>query len=195
MNFAKIGTASFISFIFIGTIALFNPPAPEEDIQVYTEAVTAEPKAVNTTKYVSYDIPDGDTSFKSYMDYRAITNTDSKQYHLQQDAHTGIYGIRMYEDYYMIAVGSYYADSIGDILRITLDTDEQFYAIVGDFKADKDTDILNQYHPMEHDMKNVVEFIVDTQELNRDVRLSGSIGTYVKFNGNIKSIERVYQYE
>lgn len=195
MNFAKIGTASFITFIFIGTLALFDPPAAEENIQAQTEAVTYEAKAIPTIRSIAYDIPDGDTSFKSYMDYRAITNTDSKQYKLQQGAHTGIYGIRMYEDYYMIAVGSYYADSIGDILRITLDSGEQFTAIVGDFKADKDTDTLNQYHPMENNIKNVLEFIVDTQELNRDVRLSGSIGTYKKFNGNIKSIERIYDYE
>ena len=195
MNFAKIGTASFISFILIGTFALFDPPAAEENIEAQTESIAYEAKSIPTTRYVKYNIPEGDTSFKSYMDYRAITNTDSKQYKLQQDAHTGIYGIRVYEDYYMVAVGSYYADSIGDILRITLDSGEQFTAIVGDFKADRDTDELNQYHPMEHGMKNVVEFIVDTQELNRDVRLSGSIGTYKKFNGNIKSIERVYDYE
>lgn len=195
MNFAKIGLASFMIFTLVGTVVLFDPPAAEEDIQAYTEVTNTEPVTIPTVRYVSYNVPDGDTSFKSYMDYRAITNTDSKQYHLQQDAHTGIFGIRMYDDYYMIALGSYYADSVGDIFRITLDSGEQFEAIVGDFKADRDTDSLNQYHPMENNMKNVVEFIVDTQELDRNVRLSGSIGTYKKFNGNIKSIERIYQYE
>ena len=33
-------------------------------------------------KLVSYSVPDGDTSFKTYMSYKAITNTESAQYQL-----------------------------------------------------------------------------------------------------------------
>ena len=42
----------------------------------------------------SLPIPDVNTDFKTYMDYRAITNTDSVQYALQQEAYTDSQGIR-----------------------------------------------------------------------------------------------------
>ena len=194
-DFSKIGLSAFIFITLVGNIIMFDPPKEEESIQSYTESAVERPTPVPTTRYVEYDVPTGNTSFKSYMDYRAITNTESRQYKLQQEAYTDDYGLRMYDDMYMVALGSYYVDEIGDIFRITLDNGTVFYAVAGDLKADKDTDECNQYHPMENGLRNVVEFIVDTRELNSSVRKSGTIGTYTEFKGNVTSIERVYKYE
>lgn len=195
MNLSKIGFGAFIFMVLVGNIVLFDPPKEEEAIQSYTESAVERSAPVPTTKYISYDIPNGDTSFKSYMDYRSITNTESKQYRLQQNAYTNDYGLRMYDDMYMVAMGSYYVSEIGDIYRITLSNGTEFIAVAGDLKADRDTDINNQYHPMENGMRNVIEFIVDTKELNSKVRQSGTIGTYAEFDGNVISIERIYNYE
>ena len=57
--------------------------------------------------YTSYNVPDN-SGFKSYMSYKTITNKTSKQYNLQQKAHTGDYGIRMVSDRYCVVLGTYF---------------------------------------------------------------------------------------
>lgn len=129
------------------------------------------------------------TSQKTYMDYRTITSPSSKQYALQQDAWTDEYGFRRYEDYYMIALGTFYTgDSCGKVFRITLDTGVSFMAITGDIKADIHTDAMNQ-----HRNGNVVEFIVDTDALSDTCKQMGdmSYANECMFSGNIESIELV----
>ena len=133
-------------------------------------------------------VPDVDTSFKAYMDYRAITDRGSAQWELQQEAETDGNGLRMHGGRYMIAVGTYYGD-VGDELTVTLDTGESFEAVIGDIKADCDTDPTNRYFPMEQG-GNVIEFIVDVRELPRDARRAGDISEIDGFDGNIKRIER-----
>lgn len=133
-------------------------------------------------------LPDIDTSFKTYMDYRAITDTSSPQYELQQEAYTDSDGIRRVGDDVCIAVGSAYADNIGDRLEITLESGSTFTAVVGDFKADRDTDSKHMYYPVCEGMGDVTEFIADTSKLDRQVRISGSIGSVEKYSGCITSI-------
>ena len=70
-----------------------------------------------------------DTSFKAYEDYSCITNTESTQYKLQQQAWTDSNGLRRYGDEYMVAVGSYYGD-VGDHIIVTLDTETTLAAKV-----------------------------------------------------------------
>ena len=50
-------------------------------------------------------IPNCDTSFKSYMDYRYITNKASDQYKLQLSAWTDNMGLRRVDDYYLVEIG------------------------------------------------------------------------------------------
>ena len=138
----------------------------------------------------SMAVPEGDTSFKSYMDYRAITNTRSEQWKMQQTAYTDG-GIRRYKNGdYMVAMGSYYGE-VGDRFHVTLDTGETFDVVMGDAKADSDTDRRNQYTPCGGG-KNVIEFIVDTSELPREARRMGDV-SYADdiFEGNVEKIERI----
>ena len=155
--------------------------------------IVEEPKTYSK-KIIEYSVPLGDTSFKSYMSWKAITNTDSNQYKLQKSCWTDKKGLRRYNQDYVIALGSYYADYIGERFTITLDTGKSFTAVVGDFKADKHTDDTNKYTPMENGGKNVIEFIVDTSELDSTARKMGDI-SYAGFKGNVESIERVVEYE
>ena len=183
----------FISGIMAGSCAIMahNHKTPEDtqayaEPEHYTRAMTYQ-----SVSYTEYDVPAGDTAFKSYMSYKAITNTKSDQYKLQQKCWTDKNGLRRYDgDKYVIALGTYYADSIGEEFRITLDTGKSFNAVVGDFKADRHTDALNQYTPMEN-RKCVVEFVVDTPSLDKTAKRMGDISYIKGFNGNVEKIENV----
>lgn len=129
--------------------------------------------------------------FKSYMSYKAITSKSSKQYKLQQVANTDSNGFRRIEDYYMIATGSYYGD-VGDILLVELDNGNSFYAIKSDAKDNKDTDEENKV--CIHD-GSIVEFIVDTSNLNKMVKKMGDASYLSGFDGNVANISVVGKYE
>jgi|InofroStandDraft_1065614.scaffolds.fasta_scaffold05138_5 hypothetical protein len=147
-------------------------------------------KTENSQEFISMDVPDSDSSntgFKSYMDYRAITNKRSDQYQFQQEAITDENGFRVYDDCKMVAMGTYYVDKIGDKFRITLEDDTVFYAIAGDVKSDLHTDTKHQ-----HKNGNIVEFIVDTQEISKTCKKMGDM-SYAGLNGKIKSIEKVIE--
>lgn len=138
---------------------------------------------------------DIDTDFKAYMDYKCITNTKSPQYKLQQYAWTDEYGLRRLDDYYLVAMGSYYSSTVGDCFKITLDTGETFDVMIGDCKADCDTDSEHMYHPMSDNRGNVIEFIVDTKSLPKDVKWMGTVSAIDIFEGNIESVEKIQYVE
>lgn len=136
---------------------------------------------------ILFDVPDADTGFKAYMDFRSIKDRTSAQYQLQQEAWTDEQGFRRYGDRYMIALGTFYSKQCGGVFRITLESGASFEAVVADIKADADTDTLHQHHE-----GNVVEFIVDTSEISRDCRVMGDMSwAGEKFWGKIVVIECV----
>lgn len=156
------------------------------------QAPNYEPVKIMYEMYDSVaNVPYGDTSFKSYMDYRCITNRRSPQYRLQNECWTDADGLRRCGDDYVIAVGSYYADHIGDRLEITLESGDEFTAVVGDFKADAHTDSTNRYYPMSGGRKNVIEFIVDADSLDRTARRMGDISYIDGFSGDIADVEKI----
>ena len=141
-------------------------------------------------------IPNCDTSFKAYMDYRCITNKASDQYKLQLSAWTDDMGLRRVDDYYLVAMGTYYSDNIGDKFRITLEGDKTFDVMIGDIKADIHTDKNNMYSPVYNSdgsfkSANVIEFIIDKQVISKKVKLWGDVSAYDEFAGNIVKIERI----
>ena len=129
---------------------------------------------------------------KSYMGYKAITNTKSKQYKLQriEDVYTDEYGFRRYGEYYFIALGTYYTKDIGTVFSITLDNGTTFQAIVGDIKSDNHTDKHNQKHSIDG---SVIEFIVDSGKLNKEVKESGDVSKLPgkQFEGKIIGITKL----
>ena len=143
-----------------------------------------------------YDVPEYDTSFKTYMDYRCITDKNSEQYRIQQLAWTDDDGLRRLGDTYLVAMGTYYAEECGKAFSVEFDTGEAITVVVGDIKADCHTDINNQYSPVyDNDgnmiSANVLEFIVDTQEMTRATRRLGSVENCANLKGNIQSITAV----
>jgi hypothetical protein len=136
-----------------------------------------------------FSVPDVDSDFKSYMDYRAITNRHSDQYMLQQECSTDPdTGIRVHNGYYCIALGTYYSSTIGERFKITLDTGEELLCEIGDIKADCHTDDTNRYVPCNG---NIVEFIVDTKKLPKEVRRMGTLSAIDIFEGSVESIEKL----
>ena len=143
-----------------------------------------------TAKYVSHDTYDApeNSGFKSFMDYRTITNTESKQYKLQQHyAYTGEHGIRMADSRYIVAIGTYFTPDIGQYFDIILENGTVIPCILGDQKADADTDSDNIITKHNGCMS---EFIVDSDALNKDVKFYGDMSYCLKdWDSPIKTIK------
>ena len=131
-----------------------------------------------------------DGKFKTYMDYRAITRKSSPQYQLQKLSWTDEDGFRRYEHYYLIALGSAYTNQIGETFDIILSSQEVKHCMIGDVKADKDTDKSNRF--IEHN-GNIVEFIIDREVMDREVLSRGDISS-LGFEGSITTLIRT-EYE
>ena len=129
----------------------------------------------------------GGGEFKCYEDHRCITDTGSPQYALQQKAWTDDYGLRRYESYYCVALGSAYGSEIGTKYLITLSSGAELMVILADQKADRDT---VQGHTRDRSGA-VIEFVVDTPALPYEVKQSGSVSSIPGFNGEVKEIRRL----
>lgn len=126
---------------------------------------------------------------KSYMDYTKITSKSSPQYKLQHSvAYTGDTGIRMVDDRYCVALGSFYTHTIGQYVDLVLENGTIIPCIIGDQKDDRDT---NSSNTIAHD-GSATEFIVETRALPRMVRRMGDIGyTFDNWLPNVVEI-RIY---
>lgn len=149
-------------------------------------------------QYVVLEVPNhDDNSFKTYMDYRAITDRSSKQWKLQQEAYTNEYGFRMVDDYYCIALGSAFSNKIGAKFEITLQNGQTFKGILADQKSDLHTDKTNRYMELSNGKINVVEFIVETEKLEKLPRIMGDVSHTSSglFDGEIVEIKEVIDEE
>lgn len=150
------------------------PPEPEPETEILE----------------SLAVPTGDTGFKAYMDWKAITNKKSPQYRLQQQAVTDANGFRRLADDYMVAMGTYYARSCGERFRIELDSGAVFTVIISDIKSDRHTDASHRYTQAGGGRKNVIEFIVDQKSIPKACRQAGDMSA-AGLEGNILSISRI----
>lgn len=137
-------------------------------------------------------VPDYCGTFKAFMSKNALTSVSSPQYKLQQDSAMWIdaSGMQRYNDDYVIAVGKYFADAIGDRLLVTMENGTTFTAVVGDFKALAHTDPSNMYNP---GSMSVIEFIVDMKALDKTVMKMGDVSYLPDLNmkGKVKSMQRI----
>lgn len=150
-----------------------------------TPTPTAEPTPTMTPSPTPKPIS-GQTTFKTYMSYKAITLKTSPQWKLQEKAYTGDYGIRMVDGRYCVALGSAWAREIGTKLDVYMDTGEVIKVILGDCKQDIHTDKTNRYGARNGD---VLEFIVDTAAMPKEVKNCGNYG--IIFKGKVVGMERV----
>lgn len=185
-------------------------PEYEEQIEEpqISEIICEEVVPVSEWDFSNYHLP---TYFKSYMDYRKLTDETSDQWAMQQEAYTDpLTGVRKIGDDYLVALGTNFGNSVGHRFLITLDSGFSFTVVTGDIKADEHTDDTNTYRSVfrengEH-IANVVEFIIDYDVLSvlfpeviRDGDVS-SLSPYERnegiegipnFNGNIISVKEL----
>lgn len=167
-----------------------------DPVTVYTGTVftpQTEPRFVEIEQivYNELELPEeADGKFKTYMDYRRITDKTSKQWKLQEQAWTEERGFRKIGEHFLVAVGTFYADEVGKELLIEFEDGQQIKAIVGDIKQDRHTDSTNRYVPVNG---NIVEFIVDVEKLDPEVIRRGDV-SLLGLNGKIISIWEVEKY-
>lgn len=134
----------------------------------------------------------GDTSFKSYMDYRCITDATSNQYQLIYSDRiiVGNDGLLYDEDGFIgVALGTAFGQ-VGDKFIVELDNGHIIKVIKVETKSDAHT-IDGMYHKTDG---SVVEFVIDIDKANKTYPLCITMGSFNyenKFNGNIKSISKV----
>ena len=126
--------------------------------------------------YIEYIVPIT-SGFKSYMPYaksdgESIFNENSNQYKLQQQCHTGLYGIRVKDGRYCVAIGTGFNADVGTYFDLILANGTVIPCIVADIKADRHTDSNNMVT-----IANgcLTEFIVDSSTLNRKAKRMGDI--------------------
>lgn len=119
-------------------------------------------------KHESYLI-DNHNGKKTYMSFRAITDFTSKQYVLQQKAYTDEFGFRKIGNRYLVAIGTAFNASVGQYFDAELENGTIIECIVGDIKADKDTDKSNVFTKQ----GCCLEFIVNTKTLEPLVKKMG----------------------
>ncbi len=165
------------------TVTSIETVSPETTISVSNQSS----ETVN-----DYDLFDTyPTWFKAYMDYRTITDTNSIQYQIQQQAWTDTYGLRRLGDDYIVAMGTgWLMEGCGERFLVTLENEIQFTVTVGDIKADCHTDPTHRFRSCGGGA-NVLEFIVDTDLLSADAVQAGTVSVYPAFSGNIQRIERI----
>lgn len=199
----RLGICATASVVIVGFLATHRNTSEIEDAKLSASSYVCEPTTIEVAVDIpevetckadnieTLSIPELDTSFKSYMDYRTITCRVSTQYKMQQEAYTDELGLRKIGDYYCVALGTYYSPNCGKRFHITTDTGNEFNVIVSDIKNDIHTDETNRYVPMSNDSGNVLEFVVDISKLDEYVKKLGNIGGYEKFSGNIVAIKPI----
>lgn len=165
----------------------------EEKAEEETKEEFEEKPEEEVNENILPTLPSGDTSFKSWMDYTAITNKQSPQWKLQEQAYTDENGLRKVDEYYCVAVGTGLSKGIGTKLIVTLDTGIEIPVIVADHKANRHTDATNTYMAMNNGRINVVEFVVEYSRLAEKTKLMGDV-SYVpggQFKGQVVEIKGV----
>ena len=139
--------------------------------------------------YREIAVPAHSKDFKSYMSYKAITRKSSLQYKLQANyAYTGLYGIRMVNNRFCVAIGSYFGTQIGQYFDLVLANGTVIPCIMGDLKANQDTDRQHIFS------RNgcCSEFLIDKSALVRPVKNSGNVSSATpEWNSPVVAI-RVY---
>lgn len=190
----SVGLASVLLLVAFPMAVGFDNTAAEISEEAVVEEADDERYQIPATQYASleaipgtpYEVPKEESGVKRFMDYRTITDRTTSQWALQQEAATDEYGFRRYGGAYMVAMGTYYAQTCGDVFEIVLDSGFSFTALVSDIKRDCDTNEKNQ-----HREGNVVEFIVDTQVIPRDAALMGDMSYGTPMQGRIVAINKL----
>ena len=155
----------------------------------------------DTESYYESSGSSGAGTIKTFEPYTAITSKSSLAYKLQHSktCYTDRQGFRRFDTpnkkyvaLYMVAMGTFYGKT-GDILQIQLTSGKSFSAIMGDVKADKDTDALNKYCVADG---SEVEFIIDKSVFYVNSKKARTLGdcSVLGFEGKVRSVTNKGSY-
>ena len=155
-----------------------------EELQKQVDELKEENEKIKNAKNMG--VSTQASSFKSYMDYRTITDKSSDQYKLRQMATTDSNGLRKIGDYYCVAMGTFYG-KVGDTFYVETDEGASWKVILADIKSDKHTDSTNRYTKANGCM---MEFLVDTRKIPSSIKNSGTVNG-LGFQGNITTVKEI----
>lgn len=162
----------------------------EEEIRIRNGRIEElEEEVENWKNGCGVVMPNG---FKSYMGVDTL-NKNSKQGKIvfNSNSYTNEDGLRIYRengvDYYCVALGSYYGN-VGDKFWVETDKGNKYRVIKADEKADKHTDPTNRFT-----IANgcIMEWIVEVNKLDPNVRRSGNINNVKSVSGQIITISKI----
>lgn len=136
-------------------------------------------------------LPSLSTVRKLTTDYRFYNIPGSPHNRLQKAAWTDEIGCRRYNEDYIVGLGTFYTETIGDRFEITLANGKVFTVILGDGKADVDTDAeTHMYTPCpqygtDELGANLLEFIIDQEVMTKECYEYGGIDYYEEFRSDI----------
>jgi hypothetical protein len=164
----------------------------------YYDIINSSSQAKKNTDIYNKEflVPWQNSDFKAYMPYDAITDKSSAQWYYRNNAWTDSNGLRRVDDDYLVAMGTYYSESVGERFRITLDSGDIFTVRIGDIKNPIHTDIYNMYTPVKDSSgnfysANVLEFLVDTDKLDSKAAKLGTVSCIKGLKGNIAKVEKI----
>lgn len=156
----------------------------EENTKLKKEISKTQAKTYSTKTTTKTNSKD----FKSYMPYTAITNKASKQWKLQQSAYTDANGLRCINGRPMVAVGTGWGLSVGNIALITCDNGNKFEVVIGDIKANIHT-LADNKTTLSNNCR--CEFIVDSKRLNSKVKSSGNVAVLQQYSGYVVNVQKI----
>lgn len=164
-------------------------PKPKPPVLLATAAASRGGEPVRT---VSMSVPAVNTSFKTYMDYRCITNHRSKQWELQQNAYTNQDGFRMIGGDYLVALGTFYTSGCGERFLVTLSSGKTITVMTGDVKSNAHTNGTRQYCPRSDGSGNMLEFIIDQNKMSPKALRAGNLSC-MGLEGTVVKIEKIVE--
>lgn len=154
----------------------------KEEINMLNDLIVHASESKDSSKE---RLPKGPTNMFCYMDYRKLKNQTANQYWLQQECTTNDMGIRTYDGYLCVALGSAYGQDIGDTWRVTLQNGTIFDVILADCKGD-DAGSEFGHKCTNYDGQeclNLIEFVVDIDCVDEDVKNAGTFSMLDCFGG------------
>lgn len=184
-----------IVILLLGLLIISLTPIMITDIVMYNEEIEV---CDNEPTLIEIELPQGkDTKNKTYMDYKLITDKTSPQYKfIQENCRVSGNGFLMVNDeWYCVALGSYFSDNIGTKYIVTLDSGKQIKIVKAEVKDNLHTCDLNYQHKIDG---SVIEFLLDTAKLQdkktqNGYLWNGNLNNVDEFKGNIVKIERVVE--
>lgn len=187
-NLGNLDTYRGDSFTIRGKPSEQSKPQENEDEDIEKDEDSESEKTVRTASSDKTTVIKAypHQEFKSYMRWTAL-HPESRQGKFSAKASPDPEtAIMMYNGRYLVALGSAYADEVGQEIDIVMESGEIIPAVIGDFKANEHTDKYNSTHLWDG---SVVEFVVSSnEEAAKVTNYSGSYNNI--FPGLVKEFRK-----